>query len=721
MSFHTTLADAESGLNAIPNPTTYTNAITPEQTIYVRLLDPVSGCAKTGEFLLKVSIGPAVTQPDPLSQCDDLGEPNDGITTFDLTQKNDEITGGATGVGVRYYESQEDADNDTNRIDPETAYVNTSNPQTVYVRVVDGNTECDDTSVSLRLRVIPNPTPTTPDPIALCDDIDSGDEMEVFDLTIREGQILNGQNWELLYYDNEADAIEGDPMLAIVDPTIYENTANPQTIYIRVSVPMTISIPYGCFEIVELEILVNPLPDDTAVVEAYNLCEVNSNGIAVFDLTTKDIEVLNGQDAAVFEVLYFVDPLDAAGQVNAIVNPTTYENTGNPQTLYTGIRNIETDCYIASSLDPVTNEYSISFDIEVLEGATATTPALPYAICDNTDPNDGFADFDLSAGNTVLYTEIMGTQTAPDYELSFYETLTQAEAGDMPLPGSYTNIINPQVVYGRVTNSGTGCYAVVELILKVEQLPVVFLEEEYRLCIDANGNPIPEEEGAMSPPVLEVNLDPSLYDIIWTTPSGTAFGTSVTALEGGTYTATYTEIGSPLGCSAEVSTTVTVSQPPVTYEAVLLNGAFADNHTIQATAEGMGTYVFQLDDGPFIDSGTFENVSAGVHVVTIKDANGCGSVTLEVGVIDYPRFLTPNQDGYHDTWNIIGIAAFDPTAKVYIFDRFGKLLKQVSPLGTGWNGTYNGNPLPSSDYWFVVEYLEEGVGKEFKGHFTLKR
>jgi gliding motility-associated-like protein len=138
-------------------------------------------------------------------------------------------------------------------------------------------------------------------------------------------------------------------------------------------------------------------------------------------------------------------------------------------------------------------------------------------------------------------------------------------------------------------------------------------------------------------------------------------------------------------------------------------------------ATGLGTYVFQLDNGVFIEGGLFENVSPGIHTVTIKDVNGCGSVTIEVGVIDYPRFVTPNQDGYHDTWNIIGIAAFDPTAKIYIFDRFGKLLKQVSPLGTGWNGTYNGNPLPSSDYWFLVEYSENDVQKEFKGHFTLKR
>ncbi|MBP6001589.1 MAG: T9SS type B sorting domain-containing protein, partial [Flavobacterium sp.] len=39
----------------------------------------------------------------------------------------------------------------------------------------------------------------------------------------------------------------------------------------------------------------------------------------------------------------------------------------------------------------------------------------------------------------------------------------------------------------------------------------------------------------------------------------------------------------------------------------------------------------------------------------------------------------------------------------------------------GWDGTYNGNPLPSTDYWFTVEYLEGIITKEFKAHFTLKR
>jgi gliding motility-associated-like protein len=63
----------------------------------------------------------------------------------------------------------------------------------------------------------------------------------------------------------------------------------------------------------------------------------------------------------------------------------------------------------------------------------------------------------------------------------------------------------------------------------------------------------------------------------------------------------------------------------------------------------------------------------------------------------------------------------NPNAPILIFDRYGKFLKQISPSGEGWNGIFNGQPLPSSDYWFTVDYNEKGTSKVFKSHFTLKR
>ena len=92
-------------------------------------------------------------------------------------------------------------------------------------------------------------------------------------------------------------------------------------------------------------------------------------------------------------------------------------------------------------------------------------------------------------------------------------------------------------------------------------------------------------------------------------------------------------------------------------------------------------------------------------------------------VIGYPHFFTPNGDGINDTWNVWDLSDDQPNAEILIFDRYGKLIKQIIPGGNGWNGTYNGHELPSTDYWFTIRFkdgpnLEERI---FKSHFSLKR
>jgi gliding motility-associated-like protein len=131
-------------------------------------------------------------------------------------------------------------------------------------------------------------------------------------------------------------------------------------------------------------------------------------------------------------------------------------------------------------------------------------------------------------------------------------------------------------------------------------------------------------------------------------------------------------------------------------------------------------YQYSLDNGPMQSSNLFANVALGPHIVLVTDDNGCTNLTKLVTIIGYPTYFTPNGDGYHETWNIVGLGA---TAKVFIYDRYGKLIKQISPTGEGWDGTLNGEPLMASDYWFSVEYSEPQTGesKEFRSHFSLKR
>ena len=196
---------------------------------------------------------------------------------------------------------------------------------------------------------------------------------------------------------------------------------------------------------------------------------------------------------------------------------------------------------------------------------------------------------------------------------------------------------------------------------------------------------------------------------------------NIIAIQVGNYTVEVTNIIT--GCSNSVSTIVTVSSPP-TLDASIISYAFIEDNVIQVTATGTGEqeYEYSLDYGLWQESDTFSNVSAGEHIVMARDINGCGINLTTIIVIDYPLYFTPNGDGFHDTWNIIAIDT-QPNAKIFIYDRYGKLLKQLRPIGKGWDGTFNGFPLPTNDYWFTVEFIEpkDGTLKIFKSHFTLKR
>ena len=647
LTYHLNEADAIAGTPFIAQPQAYTNIANP-QTIWVRLDDNATECFKIGQFNLVVNSGLPITDPSPLEVCDDLGEENDGITSFDLTQKNAEITNGVLTQGVSYFLTEQDAQDNTNRIEPDTAYVNEDangnpiNPQVLYVRVEDSNSECI-SFTTLTIRVISNPNPIDPTPIELCDDnviIPPGpnDGVEIFDLTIRESQILNGNNWTLGYYESYNEAVNEENEILAPELTAYQNISNPQIIYVRTTSPTSL-----CFEIVELQLIVNPLPDDTAVVSPYIVCAPDDGEIGVFNLETKVEEILGGQPQPLFEVSFYLDPIEAENGDNAIVNTTNHQNKDannnpiNPQLIYTGILNTETGCYIGGFQ---------SFELIVQKGAEAVAPAEPFIICDNLAPIDGFAEFNLDDVTNQqvsdLRAEILAGQDPAIYGLTFHETLEEAEAGTGALTFPYVNIINPQRIYVRVTNNDNiyepKCYSVVDMVIKVEQLPEILLDDQYRLCVDENGNPIAEEEGSPSPPLIDTGLDPSLYTFVWDLDGVIIVGEtgpSIIALQGGVYTVTYTELSS--NCEGTASTTVIVSSPPFTYEANLLNGAFAGNHIIEVIATGEGTYQYQLDNGPFQDSNIFENVEPGNHTITIKDIYGCGMVTFDVGVIDYPQ------------------------------------------------------------------------------------
>ncbi|AXB58840.1 Ig-like domain-containing protein [Flavobacterium fluviale] len=125
-----------------------------------------------------------------------------------------------------------------------------------------------------------------------------------------------------------------------------------------------------------------------------------------------------------------------------------------------------------------------------------------------------------------------------------------------------------------------------------------------------------------------------------------------------------------------------------------------------------------LENGmTYYASQTISNCESDKIPVTV---NILGATTAEcihfVEELPYPKFFTPNNDGHNDTWTI----DFDylaPNSGIRIFDRYGKLIKELRP-DTSWDGTYLGHQEPASDYWFTVTRFN---GTEFRGHFSLKR
>ncbi|MFV8375349.1 T9SS type B sorting domain-containing protein [Flavobacterium sp. LB1P71] len=206
-----------------------------------------------------------------------------------------------------------------------------------------------------------------------------------------------------------------------------------------------------------------------------------------------------------------------------------------------------------------------------------------------------------------------------------------------------------------------------------------------------------------------------------TSPNGIT-GTWSPAIINNITSAAYVFTPNPNQCATSKSINVTVNQATLGSIDWTVTEAFSKNQIVTINAMAAGDYLYQLDDGPFQESPVFEYVSLGTHSITVKDKNGCGfPITRNnVLVIDYPKFFTPNNDGYNDTWNIFSLRD-QTSSKILIFDRYGKLLKEIRPSGLGWDGTYIGQPMPANDYWFTVEYTEQDIPKKFKSHFSLKR
>jgi gliding motility-associated-like protein len=345
-----------------------------------------------------------------------------------------------------------------------------------------------------------------------------------------------------------------------------------------------------------------------------------------------------------------------------------------------------------------------SFEITIIDTPTVNpVPASLRILCDEDGTNDGVTTINLA----TITTSVLGAQIGPEFNATYHESFDDAN-------NNVNAIISTTqtTIYARVNNSlAPNCFDIKPIIFIVNKIPEPILQDGI-VCIDANG-------GLLNSYTISSGLSTANHTFEWFDSNGLVVGTSSTyvAVLPGTYSLLATN--TTTGCTSEETfINVTVSAPAVV--AYSVSEDFTFNQTVTVVATGTGDYEYALDDGPFQDSPVFENVTSGLHTIIVRDKNGCGLTHIEALVINYPKYFTPNGDGIHETWNIIDLKE-QLEAEIFIFDRYGKLIKQIFPSGKGWDGTYNGTQAISDDYWFTVTYVKDQQERQFKAHFALKR
>ncbi len=182
----------------------------------------------------------------------------------------------------------------------------------------------------------------------------------------------------------------------------------------------------------------------------------------------------------------------------------------------------------------------------------------------------------------------------------------------------------------------------------------------------------------------------------------------------------FTQTGiAPNTCLAESDFTINIV-PTETFELTEDNLTLVDQD-VTVTINSNQNLEYAVDNAPFQTSNVFFNLSEGLHTITVRTEGGCfeESITFIIKVKKFiiPKFLTPNGDGFKDSWTVIDTE--NRIKNIYIFDRYGKLIKTLTPSSNfSWDGTYNGKQLPTSDYWYTIQLKDNKI---FKGHFALKR
>lgn len=336
------------------------------------------------------------------------------------------------------------------------------------------------------------------------------------------------------------------------------------------------------------------------------------------------------------------------------------------------------------------NRYAVDV---IITNPTVVVNDVSDSFCD--DLNDGVEIVDLTSYDRAI---TLDTST----QIRFYSSLTAAQnqnsSDEIVLANSYNLQTGVTTLYARV-DSNDKCYQVVKVLLTLFSEPVISIGDVVALCENSNV-------------IVDAGLGFDSY--LWSTTETTQ---TITVSNVGNYSVTVTKNNGSVICSTIKDFVVALSNVAVISSVAIVD--WTDNQnaiTVNLDASSLGDYEYSLDGITYQNENVFTGLLSGTYTVYVRDKNGCGEVTQTVYILNYPKFFTPNADGFNDTW-AVKLSETEPNLKTRIFDRYGKLLKEFSN-DSSWDGTYNGHQLPSDDYWFEV-FRENN--KIYRGHFAMKR
>ena len=421
-------------------------------------------------------------------------------------------------------------------------------------------------------------------------------------------------------------------------------------------------------------------------------CDPDDDGYSVFNLYNIKEKMTNSNDED-FDFQFYHTYNDAIIENDSLINASNYINQSNPEEIFVKITS-------AKGCSAISN-FFLETTYTELEDITA------IVTCENSDDilNNDEGRFNLRSKENEIRNLYNIPRTSTLY---FYKTFEDAQTKLDPLPLYYTTITS--TIWIRIENNDFTCYGIEPIGLIVNSPPELNIEESYTICKNNPQNLI--LDGGSSNDKWEWKNE--FGDII-------SIDSEFSITNAGSYSLSVYKTENGLECSETKQFTVSDSGTPFFKEIETQNGE------ISISVEGESTYEFSLDNSVFTGNGktqSFYNVSPGIYTVYVRDLNGCeGSIEKEVSLIGFPKFFTPNGDGYNDVWKIYGVTKdFYSYASISIFDRYGKNLFNMNLTSNpeGWDGTYNGAKLYSTEYWYSADLIDlEGNHTNKKGHFSM--